>query len=80
MFGCPWGFLGLPFDPMGGRPMREYVVVPAAWLEGDNDEELRAWAGKSRPLRAQSAAQVQAAASEEEASLQAEHLAPMPVR
>jgi hypothetical protein len=32
-----------PFDPMGGRPMREYVVVPSAWLEGDADDELRAW-------------------------------------
>jgi len=35
------------FDPMGGRPMREYVVVPAGWLEGDADEELRAWIAKS---------------------------------
>jgi hypothetical protein len=32
------------FDPMGGRPMREYVVVPAGWLEGDADDELRTWA------------------------------------
>jgi hypothetical protein len=32
-----------PFDPMGGRPMREYVVVPSPWLEGDDDDELRAW-------------------------------------
>jgi len=36
-----------PFDPMGGRPMREYVVVPAAWLEGDADNDLRAWIAKS---------------------------------
>jgi hypothetical protein len=36
-----------PFDPMGGRPMREYVVVPAAWLEGDADEVLRAWLSKA---------------------------------
>jgi TfoX/Sxy family transcriptional regulator of competence genes len=36
-----------PFDPMGGRPMREYVVVPAAWLEGDDDEKLRALATKA---------------------------------
>ena len=35
------------FDPMGGRPMREYVVVPAGWLEGDADDELRAWVAKS---------------------------------
>ena len=35
------------FDPMGGRPMREYVVVPPAWLEGDTDDELRAWIAKS---------------------------------
>jgi hypothetical protein len=35
------------FDPMGGRPMREYVVVPAGWLEGDADSELRAWARKA---------------------------------
>jgi hypothetical protein len=36
-----------PFDPMGGRPMREYVVVPPAWLEGDADDELRGWIAKS---------------------------------
>ena len=36
-----------PFDPMGGRPMREYVVVPSAWLEGDADEVLRAWVSKA---------------------------------
>ena len=36
-----------PFDPMGGRPMREYVVVPAGWLEGDADGELRAWVARS---------------------------------
>ena len=36
-----------PFDPMGGRPMREYVVVPRAWLEGDADEELRTWMDKA---------------------------------
>lgn len=35
------------FDPMGGRPMREYVVVPSAWLEGDLDDDLRAWTAKS---------------------------------
>jgi len=36
-----------PFDPMGGRPMREYVVVPPGWLEGDADDELHAWISKS---------------------------------
>lgn len=35
------------FDPMGGRPMREYVVVPPSWLEGDADDDLRAWITKS---------------------------------
>ena len=35
------------FDPMGGRPMREYVVVPADWLEGEADAQLRAWVAKS---------------------------------
>jgi TfoX N-terminal domain len=36
-----------PFDPMGGRPMREYVVVPRGWLEGDMDDVLRAWVAKA---------------------------------
>jgi TfoX/Sxy family transcriptional regulator of competence genes len=35
------------FDPMGGRPMREYVVVPSPWLEGESDDELRAWMAKA---------------------------------
>jgi TfoX/Sxy family transcriptional regulator of competence genes len=35
------------FDPMGGRPMREYVVVPAAWLEGDDDRRLADWVAKA---------------------------------
>jgi len=35
------------FDPMGGRPMREYVVVPSDWLEGGDDDDLRAWIAKS---------------------------------
>jgi TfoX/Sxy family transcriptional regulator of competence genes len=35
-----------PFDPMGGRPMREYAVVPQAWLE---DEELiKQWMERAR--------------------------------
>lgn len=34
-----------PFDPMGGRPMREYAVVPQGWLE---DEELiKQWMGRA---------------------------------
>jgi TfoX/Sxy family transcriptional regulator of competence genes len=36
-----------PFDPMGGRPMREYVVVPGMWLEGDDDDKLRDWMMKA---------------------------------
>jgi TfoX/Sxy family transcriptional regulator of competence genes len=33
------------FDPMGGRPMREYVVVPRDLLE--DEEELRKWIDKA---------------------------------
>jgi TfoX/Sxy family transcriptional regulator of competence genes len=34
-----------PFDPMGGRPMHEYAVVPQGWLE---DEELiKQWMGRA---------------------------------
>jgi TfoX/Sxy family transcriptional regulator of competence genes len=36
-----------PFDPMGGRPMREYVVFPGEWLEGSEDELLRSWMAKA---------------------------------
>jgi TfoX/Sxy family transcriptional regulator of competence genes len=36
-----------PFDPMGGRPMREYVVFPGDWLEGGDDEVLRSWMTKA---------------------------------
>jgi hypothetical protein len=32
-----------PFDPMRGRPMREYVVFPAGWLEGGDDDLVRSW-------------------------------------
>jgi len=39
-----------PFDPMGGRPMREYVVVPAGWLEGDDDDKLFVWVRKAASL------------------------------
>jgi TfoX/Sxy family transcriptional regulator of competence genes len=35
------------FDPMGGRPMKEYVVVPDAWLEGDADDVLGNWIAKA---------------------------------
>jgi hypothetical protein len=35
-----------PFAPMG-HPMREYVVVPAAWMEGDADGELHTFAAKA---------------------------------
>jgi hypothetical protein len=27
--------------------MREYAVVPQAWLEGDADDDLRTWIAKS---------------------------------
>lgn len=33
------------FDPMGGRPMREYVVVPPALL--DDAEALRKWLSRA---------------------------------
>jgi TfoX/Sxy family transcriptional regulator of competence genes len=33
------------WEPMPGRPMREYVVVPAPLIEGA--DELNAWLGKS---------------------------------
>lgn len=32
---------GHPFDPMGGRPMREYACLPASWIE--DPPQLRAW-------------------------------------
>jgi TfoX/Sxy family transcriptional regulator of competence genes len=35
----------VPFEPMPGRPMKEYVVAPAALL-GDPDG-LRAWLGRA---------------------------------
>ena len=34
-----------PFDPMGGRPMKEYPVVPEAMFE--DDALLRDWVAKS---------------------------------
>ena len=30
-----------PFEPMPGRPMKEYVVLPAAWM--DEPERVREW-------------------------------------
>lgn len=34
-----------PFDPMGGRPMREYAVVPPALLE--DEAALRDWIARA---------------------------------
>ena len=36
---------GRPFEPMPGRPMREYLVVPAPIVS--DARELREWLGKS---------------------------------
>ena len=36
---------GGPFEPMPGRPMRDYVLVPGAWLE--EAPRLREWAARS---------------------------------
>jgi TfoX/Sxy family transcriptional regulator of competence genes len=36
---------GGPFEPMPGRPMREYAVLPAAWR--DQPDRLRDWASRS---------------------------------
>jgi TfoX/Sxy family transcriptional regulator of competence genes len=36
---------GGPFEPMAGRPMREYVMLPAAWR--DEPERVREWAARS---------------------------------
>ena len=36
---------GSPFEPMAGRTMKEYVVLPAAWQR--QPERLRAWVGRS---------------------------------
>ena len=34
-----------PFDPMGGRPMRSYVVLPATMVA--NSESLASWIAKA---------------------------------
>jgi TfoX/Sxy family transcriptional regulator of competence genes len=36
---------GSPFSPMPGRPMKEYVVLPASWR--DEPDRVREWAGRS---------------------------------
>ena len=36
---------GGPFEPMPGRPMREYVVLPEAWR--DDPERIRRWAARA---------------------------------
>jgi len=41
---------GRPFEPMPGRPMREYVVVPAKMV-GD-PAELQTWIEKSAAFAA----------------------------
>jgi TfoX/Sxy family transcriptional regulator of competence genes len=36
---------GGPFEPMPGRPMREYVVVPPAWRQ--DPSRIRRWAARA---------------------------------
>jgi TfoX/Sxy family transcriptional regulator of competence genes len=36
---------GGPFEPMAGRPMREYVVLPGGWR--DEPDRVREWAARS---------------------------------
>jgi TfoX/Sxy family transcriptional regulator of competence genes len=36
---------GGPFEPMAGRPMKEYVMVPPSWR--DEPDLLREWAARS---------------------------------
>jgi TfoX/Sxy family transcriptional regulator of competence genes len=36
---------GRAFEPMAGRPMREYVVLPGAWR--DTPAKVREWAARS---------------------------------
>ncbi|MDQ4109111.1 MAG: TfoX/Sxy family protein [Actinomycetota bacterium] len=39
------GLGGRPFEPMFGRPMKEYVVLPPAWR--DEPDRVREWAARS---------------------------------
>jgi TfoX/Sxy family transcriptional regulator of competence genes len=39
------GACGRVFEPMPGRPMREYVVLPDAWR--DEPKRVREWAARS---------------------------------
>ena len=36
---------GTPFEPMAGRPMKEYVVLPEDWRE--DLDRIRGWAARS---------------------------------
>jgi TfoX/Sxy family transcriptional regulator of competence genes len=36
---------GRPFEPMSGRPMKEYVVLPGAWR--DESDRVREWAARA---------------------------------
>jgi TfoX/Sxy family transcriptional regulator of competence genes len=36
---------GRPFEPMSGRPMKEYVVLPGAWR--DEPDRVRGWVARS---------------------------------
>jgi TfoX/Sxy family transcriptional regulator of competence genes len=49
----------VPFEPMPGRPMKEYVVAPAALL--GNPEGLRAWLDRALLAEAKPAKEPRAA-------------------
>jgi TfoX/Sxy family transcriptional regulator of competence genes len=36
---------GGPFEPMGGRPMKEYVILPPAWR--DDLDRIHEWVARS---------------------------------
>ena len=36
---------GVPFEPMAGRPMKEYVVLPEDWR--DDLDRIRGWAARA---------------------------------
>ena len=37
-----------PFEPMAGRPMKDYVVLPDAWLhDPKRDKDVRNWIARS---------------------------------